>query len=95
MDLTIRVKEIKGKCPVYGEGDSFRLVDGYRLAAEGPVCMHALAALMPFYNALRICEPGELGLAGRENKDKAYIQCPDPADCTGGGTVIFEVARSS
>ena len=56
-DLVVRVKEVKGHCPVYKVGDSFRLERGYRLVADGPLCMHSLASLLPYYNALRVSEP--------------------------------------
>ncbi len=54
MPLLVRVAEIKGRCSVYEVGDSFRLEDGYRLVSEIPLCMHSLAALLPYYNALRV-----------------------------------------
>ena len=66
---------------------------GYQLVSDGPVCMHGLASLMPYYNALRVSEPAQWGLDGKEDKSKAYIQCPDPFDCTSGGTVIFEISK--
>ena len=94
MDLIVRVAEVRGRCPVYQEGASFRLLDGYRLLAEAPVCMHALASLMPYYNALRFASPEELGLAGKGDRDTLSIQCLDPCVQTGGGTVIFAVTRS-
>jgi len=56
--------------------------------------MHALASLMPYYNALRFAGPEELGLAGKEDREALYIQCLDPCVQTGGGTVIFAVTRS-
>jgi uncharacterized repeat protein (TIGR04076 family) len=93
MDILVTAKEIKGHCPTYRVGDSFILKAGYQLASEIPVCMHALASLMPYYNALRISEPAQWGLDGREDKTKAYIQCPDPMEHTGGGTVIFEITK--
>lgn len=93
MDLLIKVKEIKGSCPVYKVGDTFKLVDGYRLVTNIPLCMHSLASLLPHYNALRISDPDTWGLAGEEDKSKAYFQCLDPYTYTGGGTVIFEVRR--
>ncbi len=37
--------------------------------------------------------PEEWGLAGKDEKDKAYIQCVDPVDYTDGGTVTFEISR--
>ena len=95
MEIIIRVNEIKGHCPVHEAGDSFKLVDGYKLVSEKPVCMHSLAALMPFYNALRVSTPGELGLAGRKEPEKAYIQCPDAHSHTHGGTAVFEISRES
>ena len=93
MDLVIRVKDVKGRCPVYKVGDEFTLKDGYRLVADMPICMHSLACLMPHYNALRISQPGQWGLAGKDDASKAYFQCLDAAEYTGGGTVTFEVSR--
>ncbi len=94
MDLVVTVKEIKGHCPTYKLGDSFTLKAGYQLVSDIPVCMHALAALMPYYNALRVSEPAQWGLEGKDDKTKAYIQCPDPAEHTNGGTVTFEITKS-
>ncbi len=93
MDIKVTVKEIRGQCPTYVAGDSFILRAGYQLVSDKAVCMHGLAALMPYYNALRVSEPAEWGLDGKEDKSKAYIQCPDPFDCTNGGTVIFEISK--
>jgi uncharacterized repeat protein (TIGR04076 family) len=88
-DLEVRVVEIKGRCPVYRVGDRFRISEGYKLQAERPVCLHALSALMPYYVALsRGTPPRELGLG---NDDTAYLQCLDPYERTGGGTVVFAV----
>ncbi len=93
MDLLVKVKAIKGHCPTYKVGDSFTLKNGYQLISDIPVCMHGLASLMPHYNALRVSQPQQWGLAGKEDKDKAYIQCLDPMEYTGGGTVIFEISK--
>jgi uncharacterized repeat protein (TIGR04076 family) len=94
MDLIIKVKEIRGGCPVYKLGDSFKLEEGYKLVTEIPLCMHSLASLLPHYNALKISKPEEWGLAGKNKEsDKAYVQCLDPVDYTGGGTVVFEITR--
>ncbi|MBU0698474.1 MAG: hypothetical protein ABIK98_08330 [Pseudomonadota bacterium] len=71
MHLLVRVAEIKGRCPVYKVGDSFRLEDGYRLVSEIPLCMHSLAALLPHYNALRISEPEGVGLGWKRKQDKS------------------------
>ncbi len=35
----------------------------------------------------------KFGLAGKKDSSKAYIQCPDPYEYTGGGTVIFEIEK--
>jgi len=94
MDLIIKVREIKGTCPVYRVGDTFKLEDGYRLVSDMPLCMHSLAALMPHYNALQVSDPERWGLAGRQEPDKAFVQCLDPFAYTGGGTVVFEITRA-
>lgn len=93
MDLIVKVVEIKGRCPVYRVGNSFKLEDGYRLISEIPLCMHSLASLMPHYNALGVSAPAAWGLAGKEDASKAYVQCLDPAGHTGGGTAVFEISR--
>lgn len=93
-DLLIEVVEIKGHCPVYSVGDSFRILDGFKLVAEKPLCMHSLASFMPYYVALsRGASPAELGLV-REG-DVAYVQCLDPCERTGGGTVVFAVKQGA
>jgi len=94
IDLIIRVKEIKGHCPVYKVGDSFTLEDGYRVVTDIPLCMHSLASLLPHYNALRVSEPDKWGLAGKEDPTKAYVQCLDASSYTDGGTAIFEISRA-
>jgi uncharacterized repeat protein (TIGR04076 family) len=95
MDIIVKVKEVKGSCPTFKNGDSFVLKAGYQLVSDGPVCMHALSSIMPFYNALKVSPPCVLGLEGKTEKDKAYVQCPDPVEYTGGGTVIFEISSTS
>jgi uncharacterized repeat protein (TIGR04076 family) len=93
MDLLVTVKEIKGSCPTYKVGDSFTLRAGYKLVSDIPVCMHGLASLMPYYNCLRVSEPAQWGLEGKNDKSKLYVHCPDPVDHTGGGTVTFEISK--
>jgi len=93
MDLVIRVVEIKGDCPAYEVGDCFSLREGYLLHSDKPLCMHSLASLMPHYNALQVSRPAEWGLAGKDSQQKAYLQCLDPFERTGGGTAIFEITR--
>lgn len=56
--------------------------------------MHSLASLLPHYNALMVSEPDQWGLAGKEDRTKAYVQCLDACSYTGGGTAIFEISRS-
>jgi uncharacterized repeat protein (TIGR04076 family) len=93
MDLIIKVKEIRGCCPVYEVGHSISLRDGYILDTKSnePLCMHSLASLLPYYVALaKGVKAKEVGLSGPD-KTKAYLQCLDPCDITGGGTVIFEI----
>jgi uncharacterized repeat protein (TIGR04076 family) len=95
MKLVITVEEIKGSCPAYTQGDRIVLDRGYRLDLEATtaLCMHSLGAIMPFYNALaKGVKPARLGLAGRDAADKAYVQCPDACDRTGGGTAVFSIA---
>ena len=95
MDIKITVVRIKGTCPVFTVGNVFVLKSGYILDTNRscPVCMHALTSLMPFYTALKNgIEPVVLGLAPEAGKP-ARIQCPDPCEYTGGGTVVFEITR--
>ncbi len=92
--LLITVKEIEGHCPVYKMGDRIVLDEGYRLNLEETdnMCIHSVASIMPYYVALyRGVDPRALGLSRDGNK--AYVQCLDPCDYTGGGTVIFEIEK--
>jgi len=94
MKLIVKVIKIKGTCPVYKEGDKIVLDEGYimNLKETDAVCMHSLASLMPYYNALsRGVNPESLGLTKKGKK--AYLQCLDPCEYTGGGTVIFEIIK--
>jgi uncharacterized repeat protein (TIGR04076 family) len=94
MDLLVRVKEIKGTCPVCSPGDSILIRNGYILDTpkSAPICMHSLASLMPYYVAIsRGIPPDSLGLSGPK-KGVAYLQCLDPCELTGGGTVVFEIS---
>ena len=90
LTLLVQVEDIQGHCPVYKVGDGFRIVDGYSLVAERPLCMHALQSLAPYYVALsRGVDPADLALAGPDGA--AYVQCLDPQRYTGGGTVTFRI----
>jgi uncharacterized repeat protein (TIGR04076 family) len=92
MDLVIRVKEVKGTCPVYSVGDLIVIREGFILDTKNSaeVCMHSLASLMPYYVAFsRGIPPESLGLSGPK-QGVAYLQCLDPCEVTGGGTVVFQ-----
>ncbi len=95
MKLIIRVAEIRGKCPVYEIGNRITLKEGYILdpGETDVVCMHSLASILPYYVALaKGVEANELGLS-RGNSQEAYVQCLDPCEITGGGTVRFEISK--
>lgn len=90
-DLVVEVVEVQGRCPVHRVGDRFFVREGYRLVTEGPVCLHALHSLAPYYVPLsRGIDPADLGLSGPDGA--AYVQCLDPRGYTGGGTVVFRIA---
>ena len=89
--LSMMVKEIKRDCLVYEASDVLYIVDGYKLKASQPICIHALVSLMPYYVALRKgVAREELGLG----KDRvSYVQCLDPCEYNDGGTVVFETSK--
>lgn len=96
MKLIIEVIEIEGKCPVYKIGDRIVMDDGYKVNLDetDSICMHSIASLLPYYNALaKGVSPVELGLA-KEGKN-AYLQCLDPQKYTGSGTVTFKISRKT
>ena len=87
--LQIKVVQVKGYCPVYNPGDQFAILEGYKLRVERVLCMHSLASILPYYVALsRGVSPKELGLGDGAT---AYVQCFDPCEYTGGGTVVFGI----
>ncbi|MFQ6070562.1 MAG: TIGR04076 family protein [Candidatus Aminicenantales bacterium] len=95
MKLVVEVIEIEGKCPVYSVGNKIVLDEGYKLNLKetDAVCMHSLASLLPYYNALsKGVQARELGLA--VEGEAAYVQCLDPLKHTGGGTVTFKITRT-
>jgi uncharacterized repeat protein (TIGR04076 family) len=93
-DLLIEVVDIEGRCPVYRKGYVFRIKRGYKLVADGPLCMHSLQSLAPYYIPLsRGINPANLGLAGPDGA--AYVRCLDPQEITGGGTVTFRITREA
>ena len=96
MRLIIKVVDIKGKCPVYKIGNRIVLQQGYILDTKETdiVCMHSLASILPYYVALaKGVKAKDLGLA-KGDSSEAYVQCLDPCDLTGGGTVFFQISRA-
>jgi len=54
--------------------------------------MRLPASLTPYHVTLSKEIPSKrLGLSGTK-ENRAYVQCLDPCEITGGGTVIFEVS---
>ncbi|MGC9317654.1 MAG: TIGR04076 family protein [Armatimonadota bacterium] len=97
MRLVVRVESVRGRCPVYTEGDLIVLDDGFRLNLQETtaVCMHSLASILPYHIALaKGVRPEQMGLAHKERQDgRAYVQCLDPCEVTDGGTVTFSIER--
>jgi uncharacterized repeat protein (TIGR04076 family) len=94
MKLVIRAVEIKGTCPVYEIGKQIVLRKGYILnpSETDRVCMHSLASILPYYVALsKGVRAKDLGLSRGDSRE-AYVQCLDPCEITGGGTVRFEIS---
>jgi uncharacterized repeat protein (TIGR04076 family) len=94
--LEIRVHEIRGKCPVYREGDRITVDDPeIDLERTDALCTHALSTILHYTTILeRKWCPVELGLTVDGDEEHAYMQCVDPGKpYTEGGTVIFQVRR--
>ena len=94
--LEIRVREIRGHCPVYKVGNKI-MIDDPRILLNrtDALCTHALSTLLHYVTILEHdwC-PVKLGLTTPGDPEHAYIQCVDPGEpYTEGGTVIFEVRR--
>ncbi len=93
--LIITVEEIRGNCPVYDVGDKLVLDNGFKfdLSQTDNICLHSLASILPYHVALyHGINPKQMGLA--QQGPYAYVQCLDPCDYTGGGTVIFRIRRT-
>ena len=93
--LQLRVCEIRGKCPVYKEGDKMTIRGAEILMDRtDAICIHALSTLLHYIVALdEGADPIKLGLS--KNREHAYMQCVDPGEpYTEGGTVIFECCRT-
>ncbi|MDI6702996.1 TIGR04076 family protein [Methanothermobacter wolfeii] len=94
--LEIRVHEIRGKCPVYREGDRIVIDDSeIDLERTDALCTHALSTILHYTTILeRNWCPLELGLTVEGDEESAYMQCIDPGrPYTHGGTVIFRCRR--
>ncbi len=92
--LIIIIKQIKGHCPVYKINDKIILDEGYKinLKETDNVCLHSLSSIIPYHIALyNDVDPKKIGLS--KDGKKAYVQCLDPCNYTGGGTVIFEIEK--
>ena len=89
--LQLRVCEIRGKCPVYKEGDKLT-IHGAQIVMDktDAICIHALSTLLHYVVALdEGADPIKLGLS--KDSGHAYMQCVDPGEpYTEGGTVIFD-----
>jgi uncharacterized repeat protein (TIGR04076 family) len=94
--LEIKIREVRGNCPVYKVGDKI-VIDGPRILLDktDALCTHALSTLLHYVTVLEHdwC-PVELGLTTPEDPEHAYMQCIDPGKpYTEGGTVIFKCHR--
>ncbi len=94
--LEIKVREIRGHCPVYKVGNKI-MIDDPRILLDrtDALCTHALSTLLHYVIILEHdwC-PVKLGLTTPDDPEHAYIQCVDPGEpYTEGGTVIFEIRR--
>ena len=93
--LIIKVKKIRGKCPVFKVGDRI-VIEEPKIVPEktDALCVHALGSILSMVIALgRGVGFEELGLA-KEEGDVGYVQCLDPGSpYTLGGTVTFEIRR--
>jgi len=52
------------------------------------------SSIIPFYNTLRFASPQDVGLAGIQQKEKAYIQCPEAQDDISGSKVTDRISYS-
>ena len=89
----MKVREVRGHCPLYKPGDELVVNGFYVEPGKAPVCIHALCALSPLLSAFAHgASARELGIG--EEDDRGYLQCPDPGPPhTRGGTVVFELVR--
>jgi len=94
--LEIEVVKVRGKCPVYKEGDKF-VIEGPKIILDksDALCIHALSTILHYVVALdEGVDPVKLGLTKPSEPESAYMQCVDPwIPYTEGGTVIFRCRR--
>lgn len=94
--LEITVHKIKGKCPVFKEGDRITIRNpNIVLEKTDALCTHALHTLLHYCIILEYdwC-PLKLGLTTEKYPESAYVQCLDPGPpYTQGGTVMFRFRR--
>jgi len=89
-DLQVKIVEIKGRCPVYAIGDGFRILGGWKLQAQRPICLHALSSLMPYYVALsRGIPPSDLGLGDAETSRPCSASTPASGPVVGRSSSPF------
>lgn len=92
--VIIKVKEVRGHCPIYKPGNCIVLEWFYIKCDESKdVCLHAICAMSTLLSAfMHGVSAKELGIGSRD--DVGYLQCPDPGSpYTCGGTVVFELRR--
>ena len=82
--VVLTVKEKKGDCPFYDEGDKIVFQGSELLKEESDnLCMYALSSILPYVSALTRETPSEDWINGKET-----IQCPDS-----NRPIIFEISR--
>jgi len=94
--IEIVVHKIKGKCPVYKEGDKIIINHpNINIEKTDALCVHALPNLLHYSLIIDAGKSSyELGLSTKSEEGVYYIQCVDPGPpYTEGGTVIFKCRK--
>lgn len=81
--VVVKVKEIRGNCPVSRVGDLLEVTPGPKMT--GKICPTALNAIYPYMFAMRF---GAKIPWAAEDKNKVAVICPDPE-----GLVVYEIER--
>ena len=92
--IKIRVKEIRGYCPIYRVDDEIIIIGCHIVKIpDNGICLHSIISMATFIYALTHgVSAKELGIGKEENV--GFIQCQDPGPpLTEGGTVFFELRR--